>query len=61
MVTTSDETTKPRIFITVQRLVGGQQTPVIKEISLETFLLARFPGEIITSEIHAMLREIGYG
>lgn len=57
---TKSETTEPRIFITVQRLIDGQPTQVGREISLLTYQTARFPGGILTAEINNMLTEIGY-
>lgn len=54
------ETAEPRIFITVLRMVDGKQLATTKEISLLTFLRARFPGGFLEAEINHALAEIGY-
>jgi hypothetical protein len=54
------ETTDPRIFITVQRLVAGQQVVTRREIDLTLWLTKR-PFHMLDVEIDAMLREVFYG
>jgi len=52
------ETTEPRVFIVVERLVRGQMIQNRKEISLDLLLTARFSGDMLLNELSAALREV---
>jgi hypothetical protein len=53
------ETTEPRIFIFVERLVVGQLVSTGREIDLTLWLKHR-PTHMVDPEIDAMLREVFY-
>jgi hypothetical protein len=54
------ETTEPQIFITVQRMINGQRVHTVREVSLLTWMQARYPGGFVESEINAMLKEVAH-
>lgn len=54
------ETTEPRIFIVVERLVVGQRVTTRREVDLTLWLTKR-PETMLGVEINAMLREVFYG
>lgn len=58
--TTAVNTTEPRIFITVERLVQGHCRTARREISLDVWLQRRST-QFLGPEIDAMLREVGHG
>jgi hypothetical protein len=53
------ETTEPRIFIVVERLVVGQRVTTRREVDLLLWLTKR-PFHMLDVEIDAMLREVFY-
>jgi hypothetical protein len=57
-MTDEPETTEPRIFVKVQRMVNGHNVYAVREISLLIWRSARVPGSIVAAEIDAMLREV---
>lgn len=54
----SNETTEPRIFITVSRMVNGCQVRSDKEISLLLWERRRPGANMIACEIDAMLQDV---
>lgn len=51
--------TEPRIFITVQRVVGGREVCSRKEISFLHLVQARSPGGLAERAIKTALAEVG--
>jgi hypothetical protein len=54
----ADRTEEPRIFLRVQQLIKGQMVTVDKEVSLEMWHRARYPGALVEAEINHALAEV---